>query len=145
MAQFATRVQTMGRNFFNSPRLKVLLEPDTAGPTAQRVYEYSSAATAAIITVCVFSSNTNRVVPLLCEPLLDIAVPIHSYIGVNAVISDYVPLAMRPASRWACLGAHGLMFAGLSAMTSQYGLGPVSAVKYLWSGSAKPLKPLSEL
>ena len=145
MAQFVARAQTMGREFFNSPHLKAVLEPDVAGPTARKVFEYSSVATAAIFTVCIFSSNNNRVVPMLCEPLLDIAFPVHSYIACSAVITDYVPLAMRPATRWASLGAHGMMLLGLQAMTSSHGIGPVTAAKYLWSSGAKPLKPLSEL
>lgn len=113
MAQFVARAQTMGRNFFNSPHLKAVLEPDVAGSTGRKVYEYTSVATAALFAVCFFSSNTNRVVPMLCEPLLDVTLPIHSYIGVSAVISDYVPMGIRPATRWASLGAHGLMFLGL--------------------------------
>lgn len=44
---------------------------------------------------------------------LGIAFPLHAHIGVNYIISDYVPKASRPVARYALLGVTGVTLLGL--------------------------------
>lgn len=62
---------------------------------------------------------------------LGVAFPIHAHIGVNYIISDYVPKASRPIARYALLGATGITLLGLLKLNLT-GPGITETFKSLW-------------
>jgi succinate dehydrogenase (ubiquinone) membrane anchor subunit len=62
---------------------------------------------------------------------LAVALPIHSHIALNYVVSDYVPRGMRTGARWGVLGSSVLAALGLARLAaSEPGL--TGTVKRLW-------------
>lgn len=68
------------------------------------------------------------------DVVLGIAFPVHAHIGMNAVISDYVPPAMRTNARYALLVFTVATTLGLLRWNIA-GDGMTASVKQLW---AKP-------
>ncbi|TDH69120.1 hypothetical protein CCR75_005444 [Bremia lactucae] len=65
---------------------------------------------------------------------LGVIVPMHAHIGINSVISDYVPLKMRTFARLGWLGATSLMFLGLLRVNLE-GPGITEVAKTIWRES----------
>ena len=68
---------------------------------------------------------------------LGVIIPIHSHIGMNNVISDYVPKPLRSATRVAWLSASALMLLGLLRLNVS-GPGITETVKSVWRKDSKP-------
>jgi succinate dehydrogenase (ubiquinone) membrane anchor subunit len=60
-----------------------------------------------------------------------VAFPIHAHIGLNFVISDYVPKASRAPARYALLGVTALTMLGLLKLNLS-GHGITETYKSLW-------------
>lgn len=63
--------------------------------------------------------------------LLAIVIPFHSHVGLNHVVADYVPKAMRTMARSGVMGCSFLLFAGLMKLNIS-GIGLTETVKALW-------------
>ncbi|CAI5720656.1 hypothetical protein KXD40_000728 [Peronospora effusa] len=70
-----------------------------------------------------------------------VILPVHAHIGMNNVISDYVPKNVRTLARLGWLGATSLMFLGLLRVNLE-GPGITEVVKTIWRES--PNKEKSE-
>jgi succinate dehydrogenase (ubiquinone) membrane anchor subunit len=67
---------------------------------------------------------------------LGVLFPLHSHIGVNYIISDYVPKAMRSVARGGLLGVTIITTAGLLKLNIS-GPGMTETVKSLWRKEKK--------
>ncbi|KAH7462958.1 hypothetical protein KRP22_001569 [Phytophthora ramorum] len=65
---------------------------------------------------------------------LGVILPVHAHIGMNNVISDYVPKNVRTLVRLGWLGATSLMFLGLLRVNLE-GPGITEVVKTVWRES----------
>ena len=63
-----------------------------------------------------------------------IAIPWHSHVSLNSVVSDYVPKAARPVLRVGLLGLTGAAALGMMQWALE-GPGLTSTVKKLWRAS----------
>ncbi|KAE9039383.1 hypothetical protein PR003_g6969 [Phytophthora rubi] len=70
---------------------------------------------------------------------LGVILPVHAHIGMNNVISDYVPKSVRTLARLGWLGATSLMFLGLLRVNLE-GPGITEVVKTVWRESPNKKK-----
>ncbi|CEG39294.1 protein [Plasmopara halstedii] len=70
---------------------------------------------------------------------MGVMLPVHAHIGMNNVISDYVPQSMRTLARLGWLGATSLMFVGLLRVNLE-GPGITEVVKTIWRESPEKKK-----
>jgi len=75
-----------------------------AADTFPKVYEYSNYALAAAVPVAALSSRGSAL-EKAADWTLAAAIPVHLHLTTNAVVSDYVPTAVRGAPRCAALPA----------------------------------------
>ncbi|CAM9790022.1 unnamed protein product [Chrysoparadoxa australica] len=73
------------------------------------------------------------VVGSCCDVALGFAIPMHAHIGLNFVISDYVPKASRGAARMGLLAVTGLTVLGLQKLNFT-GPGITQSALALWKG-----------
>lgn len=64
---------------------------------------------------------------------LGAAIPVHAHIGMNAVISDYVPPMARGLARGGMLGVTAITALGLLKLNLTPGGGFSKAVKTMWT------------
>jgi succinate dehydrogenase (ubiquinone) membrane anchor subunit len=64
--------------------------------------------------------------------LLTLALPVHSHIGLNVIVTDYVPRPLQRSARLAVLATSVTIFVGLATLLEQ-GSGLTQVVKRLWS------------
>jgi succinate dehydrogenase (ubiquinone) membrane anchor subunit len=67
---------------------------------------------------------------------LGVLFPLHAHVGLNYVITDYVPKAIRTVARVSLLGVTGLTCVGLLQLNMN-GVGMTQAIKNLWVGKAE--------
>lgn len=128
--------------FFSRPFLSILppqkhkkklLTADTANsPQLKKLYHNSSLALAGLVPLAVFQQQGDafgRVV----DAGLNVAVPIHSHIAMNYVVTDYIPKSIRGAARWGVLGSTAVIAAGMLKLNVA-GPGVTATVKALWKG-----------
>ncbi|CAI5733674.1 unnamed protein product [Peronospora destructor] len=84
-------------------------------------------------------SPSSLVLPV--DLAVGVILPVHAHIGMNNVISDYVPKNVRTLVRLGWLGATSLMFLGLLRINLE-GPGITEVVKTIWRES--PNKEKSE-
>mmetsp|Transcript_32500 Transcript_32500/g.80157 ORF Transcript_32500/g.80157 Transcript_32500/m.80157 type:complete len:111 (+) Transcript_32500:170-502(+) len=97
------------------------------GTMMMKIYHASGFALAALVPAAM-------VIPGGVSPIdlaLGVALPVHSHIALNFVVSDYVPRATAPAVRAGLLGVTCLTFAGLMRLNLQ-GEGMTRTAKRLW-------------
>uniref|UniRef100_M4BRN0 Succinate dehydrogenase [ubiquinone] cytochrome b small subunit n=1 Tax=Hyaloperonospora arabidopsidis (strain Emoy2) TaxID=559515 RepID=M4BRN0_HYAAE len=70
---------------------------------------------------------------------IGVLVPVHAHIGMNNVISDYVPKNVRTLARLGWLGATSLMLLGLLRVNLE-GPGITEVVKTIWRESPNKKK-----
>ncbi|PNH06067.1 hypothetical protein TSOC_007601, partial [Tetrabaena socialis] len=68
--------------------------------------------------------------------IFGLAIPIHSHICMNAVVTDYLPKAARGPARVGVLGMSLLTYVGIQKM-NMAGPGVTETVKGLWRKSPK--------
>ncbi|TMW58002.1 hypothetical protein Poli38472_013476 [Pythium oligandrum] len=105
-----------------------VLEADNATFT-HKVYHLSSLGLFALLPAAFVLSPSPLSVPV--DLALGVLIPVHSHIGVNNVISDYVPKPHQPLARLAALGVTGVLFLGLLRANVE-GEGITETVKTIW-------------
>ena len=86
------------------------------------------------IAFCGFAPN---VIQNVADDTLAFVFPFHGFIGLNFVISDYVPRKWRGSARVAAFISMFLAFAGLYKLNSFGGPGISKTVKQLWVRTEK--------
>lgn len=82
-----------------------------------------------LLPVAMFFSPSVVSVPV--DLTLGVVIPVHAHIGMNHVISDYVPKSQQPLARLGWLGVTAVMFLGL-LRTNIEGPGITETVKTIW-------------
>lgn len=98
----------------------------------KKIYHNSSLALAGLVPLAVFQQQGDlfgRVV----DAGLNVALPVHSHIAMNYVVTDYVPKSIRGAARWGVLGSSAVIAAGMLRLNVA-GPGVTATVKALWKG-----------
>lgn len=73
----------------------------------------------------------------LSDNVLACVLPFHAYMGLNFVISDYIPPKFRVQTRILAFGAMFVAFAGLLNLNGNDKPGLAQTVKHLWKKSPK--------
>mmetsp|Transcript_10536 Transcript_10536/g.38770 ORF Transcript_10536/g.38770 Transcript_10536/m.38770 type:complete len:127 (+) Transcript_10536:158-538(+) len=105
-----------------------LLNADVGHGVTQAYHASSFALAGAVPAGMMTSKGSYFNVPI--DLALTVALPVHSHIACNFVISDYVPHAARGVARAGVLGVSAVMFLGLAKLTVTSGV--VNTVKLLW-------------
>ncbi|WPT10659.1 Succinate dehydrogenase [ubiquinone] cytochrome b small subunit [Picochlorum sp. SENEW3] len=106
---------------------------DSAGPKVQRLYHQSHYVLAGLIPATLVSEKSS-IPAKLSDIGLAAAIPVHSHIAMNYVVSDYIPKSAQFPVRAGVAGLTGVMFLGL-LKTAILGPGIGGAIKELWSSS----------
>ena len=101
---------------------------------ANKFYHKSMMALAVLTPVSFILAPHPMNMPIDC--ILGVLFPLHAHVGLNYVISDYVPKAMRTLARVSLLGVTGLTCVGL-AQLNMNGVGMTQTVKNLWADKNK--------
>ncbi|GLC34961.1 hypothetical protein PLESTM_000259300 [Pleodorina starrii] len=107
-----------------------ILAADTAGHAGLKAHEYASFALAGATPVAVFSSK-GSVLQKTADFVFSLAIPVHSHICMNAIVTDYVPKAARGPVRVGVLGMSIITYLGIMKMNLS-GPGVTETVKGLW-------------
>ena len=97
------------------------------GKMMMKIYHGSSFALAGLVPAAMVIRDGNLPVDLA----LGVALPVHSHIGLNFVISDYVPKSMRLPARASVLGVTVASLYGMFQL-NMYGEGVSKTAKRLW-------------
>mmetsp|Transcript_38710 Transcript_38710/g.46882 ORF Transcript_38710/g.46882 Transcript_38710/m.46882 type:complete len:110 (+) Transcript_38710:106-435(+) len=104
--------------------LKSIMYADRTSP---KIYHASSAASAVLLPAGLATDSYK-----IIDVALGIALPIHSHIACNYVISDYLkPRAINTVARAGLIGLTGVTLAGMLKLNLQ-GPGLTESVKQLW-------------
>ena len=98
------------------------------------MYHWTNLGLLGLTPVALFFSPSGVSVPV--DFALGLIFPIHAHIGMNNVISDYVPKSSQMLARVAWLGATGIMFLGLLRVNIE-GPGITETVKTIWRENPK--------
>ena len=82
---------------------------------------------------------TAMAIPMSVMPIdlaLGVALPVHSHIALNFVVSDYVPTKVAPVARAGLVGFTCLTLAGLFPLNTK-GEGITKTAKRLWKAPEK--------
>lgn len=112
-----------------------VLTADSAGPAWQRAFHTSSYALAGLIPAGLVSPE-GGVLAKVADVGLAAAIPFHTHVGLNLVVSDYVPRALQMPARFGVLGLSAITFAGLLKL-SLLGNGVTGSLKDLWRKESK--------
>lgn len=104
----------------------------TNAPQLKKIYHNSSLALAGLVPVAVFQQQGD-VFGRFVDAGLNVALPIHSHIAMNYVVTDYIPKSLRGAARWGVLGSTAVIAAGMLKLNVA-GPGVTATVKALWKG-----------
>ena len=96
---------------------------------------HASSLAAAVLLPTALLADSGGSAQALCNWLIAGGLPLHTHIGLNWVISDYVPKASQGKVRGLTLAASVICFLGLVRINAT-GDGVIDTVKYLW----EPLK-----
>ncbi|GAB9463560.1 Sdh4, succinate dehydrogenase subunit 4 [Globisporangium polare] len=108
-----------------------VIEADNATFTT-KVYHYSSMALLGLTPVAFVLSPSPIALPV--DFALGVLFPLHAHIGMNNVISDYVPKETKTLARLAWLGVTGVMLLGLLRVNIE-GPGVTETIKTIWRES----------
>ncbi|EWM21298.1 succinate dehydrogenase subunit 4 [Nannochloropsis gaditana] len=110
-----------------------LVEADS-GAVGTKFYHLSNTALLVAAPLALFLSPSPLTFPL--DLFLGVAFPVHGHIGINYIISDYVPRASRPLARYVLLGATTVTVLGLLKLNLS-GPGLTETYKSLWRAEKK--------
>jgi succinate dehydrogenase (ubiquinone) membrane anchor subunit len=111
---------------------------DADGSKVMNKFYHGSMVALAVLTPVSFAlapSPMNQPIDLA----LGVLYPVHGHVGLNYVISDYVPKAFRTAARVSLLGFTVATVAGLTQLNLQ-GPGMTQTVKNLWADKPRKTK-----
>ena len=112
-------------NMFNQ-----ILEGDSGkGLLSTKFYHYTVYGSVALFPVALALSPSKLNIPV--DVALGLIFPIHAHIGMNYVISDYVPKAFRSAARTGWLGVTAVTILGLLKL-NLFGDGMTESVKSMF-------------
>lgn len=97
-----------------------------------KALHYSSVALMGLTPVAFVLSPSPLAIPV--DFALGVLFPIHAHIGMNNVISDYVPKSAQTLARIAWLGVTGVMLLGFLRVNIE-GAGITETVKTVWRES----------
>uniref|UniRef100_A0A7S0KM59 Succinate dehydrogenase [ubiquinone] cytochrome b small subunit n=1 Tax=Ostreococcus mediterraneus TaxID=1486918 RepID=A0A7S0KM59_9CHLO len=98
-----------------------------SGRAMMKIYHGSSFALAGLVPAAAMLPGGS----LPIDVALGVALPVHSHIALNFIISDYCPKAMRGPTRAATLALTVATLVGLFQLNTK-GEGVTRAVKSLW-------------
>jgi succinate dehydrogenase (ubiquinone) membrane anchor subunit len=107
-----------------------LLFADSAGSNFQRLYGKSHVALAGLVPASL-AAPAGSAPAKVADVGLALAIPLHSHVGLNYVVSDYVPRALQLPVRVGVAGVTGVMVLGLLKL-SLAGPGVGGTIKRLW-------------
>lgn len=107
-----------------------VLFADNAGRQFQKVYGQSHIALAGLVPVGLLTDG-HSFPGKAADFGLALALPVHSHIGLNFVVADYVPKMLQVPARVGVLGMSTIMFLGLMKLNIM-GPGLSSSIKQLW-------------
>ncbi|CAG9464645.1 unnamed protein product [Pedinophyceae sp. YPF-701] len=107
-----------------------ILAADSFNRSGRALFHYSHYALGAFVPLACFAPD-NSVLQTVADWGITAALPVHSQISVNAVVSDYVPKPVRGAARVATLFGTATMFLGLAKLNAT-GPGLTRTVRQLW-------------
>jgi succinate dehydrogenase (ubiquinone) membrane anchor subunit len=110
-----------------------LVEADS-GAVGTKFYHLSNTALLVAAPLALFLSPSPLTFPV--DLFLGVAFPVHGHIGINYIISDYVPRASRPLARYVLLGATTVTLLGLLKLNLS-GPGLTETFKSLWRAEKK--------
>lgn len=115
--------------------MNAILFADSAGPKVQRLYQQSHYVLAGLVPATLVCDSES--IPAKAADLgLAVALPVHSHVAMNFVVSDYVPKAFQLPVRAGVAGLTAVAFLGLMK-TAVMGPGIGGAVKRLWSSTPR--------
>ncbi|CAH0480670.1 unnamed protein product [Peronospora belbahrii] len=97
-----------------------------------KVLHWTNISLLAAVPLAFVLSPSPLVMPV--DLAIGVILPVHAHIGMNNVISDYVPKNVRTLARLGWLGATSLMFLGLLRVNLE-GPGITEVVKTIWRES----------
>lgn len=104
------------------------------GAIGTKYFHMSALALMALVPTAIAYSPSSLNTPV--DLLLGLVIPFHSHVGMNGVVSDYVPKAYRTLARSSVLGATVLMTLGFLRLNIS-GPGITETVKSLWRKTTK--------
>ncbi|CAL8466764.1 g6300 [Coccomyxa elongata] len=107
-----------------------ILRADAAGPAFQRLAEANHMFLAGVVPIAALSP-TGSYLGKAADIALGIAIPVHSHIAINSVLSDYVPKSVRGVARVGALASSSIMLLGLLKLNLM-GPGITASVRELW-------------
>jgi len=108
-----------------------LLAPDQTTPEF-KFYHKTHLAMLGLVPLALVAPTSALTTPL--DLLLAVAIPVHGHIGMNWVITDYVPPAFQAGARAGMLLASTLAVAGLVKLSlDEEGPGFIGSLKALWN------------
>jgi succinate dehydrogenase (ubiquinone) membrane anchor subunit len=117
------------------PGLEKVLKADTAGPAFRHFYDKTHYVLAGLVPISALGGENTPLIRLT-DLALGVVIPLHAHVGLNGVVSDYVPPRFMGASRWGLLAASSIAFLGLTKLNLS-GPGITSTVKSLWHNPEK--------
>eukprot|EP00963_Diacronema_lutheri_P005832 scaffold461_cov321-Pavlova_lutheri.AAC.50 len=102
------------------------------GPGVQALYHGVSKAMAGLVPLAWYLDKDGWTIKPV-DLALGAAIPVHAHIGMNAVISDYVPPVARGVARGGMLGITAITALGLLKLNLTPGGGISKAVQTLWT------------
>eukprot|EP00656_Telonema_subtile_P053697 TRINITY_DN7839_c0_g1_i3.p3 TRINITY_DN7839_c0_g1~~TRINITY_DN7839_c0_g1_i3.p3 ORF type:complete len:100 (-),score=26.66 TRINITY_DN7839_c0_g1_i3:218-517(-) len=97
------------------------------------LYHKSNMVCAAITPIALMVPN------LPCDVVLSVVFPMHAYVGLHTVVSDYVPSAFEGLGRAAVIAATGITIVGLQ-INNFTGDGLTRSTLKMWKGEKKEEK-----
>lgn len=110
--------------------LSRVLAADVAGPQFMKAHHLSSYAMA-VATPLAIVADKDGFLQRIADFGLALAIPVHMHIGMNALVTDYLPKAARGAGRVGLLTATAFSTLGLLKLNLT-GPGITQTVKGLW-------------
>lgn len=102
---------------------------NTDSKTVHKFYHSSAYILAALTPLAFLIAPSPYVMPV--DITLGFLFPIHGHIGLNAIVSDYVPKAMQATAKTGLLGVTIVTILGLLKL-NVFGAGMTESIKSLW-------------
>ena len=130
-------INRTGRHFHSDkPNQSSVLDADTS-KSLNKIYHTSGLVLAGLTPVAFILSPS--IINMPVDIALGVFFPLHAHVGMNYVISDYVPKAFRSLARAGLLGVTIITAAGLLKLNLT-GAGITETFKSLWKKDEKKKK-----
>ncbi|GFR50863.1 hypothetical protein Agub_g13150 [Astrephomene gubernaculifera] len=109
---------------------RILAADTAAGHAGLKAHEYGNIALAGATPAAIFASK-GSILQKTADFVFSLAIPVHSHIAMNAVVTDYLPKAAQGPARFGVLGMSVVTYLGIMKMNLS-GPGLTETVKGLW-------------